>query len=110
MIAPLKALITVGVLISATTFCPARAAAEDFWLQIAPPPSPPHVHATPAPRENRVWSPGYYAWSGKNHSWREGHWKEARAGYTWIPSHWEPDGNTWFFRSGHWIPNDLVRG
>ena len=102
----LKWMVAFSLFLAAIAYRPAHAA-QDFWLQIAPP--PPRLETTPVPRMNRVWSPGYWAWRYHHHTWVPGRWKESRAGYVWIPDHWMRDSNAWLFRHGHWEPEDVAR-
>lgn len=69
-------------------------------IDIAPP--APREEVVPAPRPGFIWAPGYWAWSGHEHTWTAGRWERERSGQHWVPERWEQHGNKWHFEKGHW--------
>ena len=76
-------------------------AARAIVITEAPP--APQVEVIPAPRPNKVWVEGHYAWRNGQYAWVRGHWMGERRGQHWEQAKWvqRPNGE-WFFREGHW--------
>ena len=77
-------------------------AARAIVITEAPP--APQVEVVPAPRANRVWVEGHYAWRNGDYKWVRGHWMGARRGMHWEQARWvqRPNGE-WHFVEGHWM-------
>jgi hypothetical protein len=68
----------------------------------APPASAENGPSAPAPDDNSVYSPGYWAFQDTGYVWRPGFWMAGRPGLVWIPAHyvWTPGG--YVFIPGYW--------
>jgi hypothetical protein len=74
----------------------------ELAYQPAPPASLDVGPAVPAPDQDSVYSPGYWAYRPTGYAWRPGYWLGARPGMVWVPPHyvWTPAG--YVFIPGYW--------
>ena len=70
-------------------------------ISIAPPQQQYEVVPVLAP--DRVWAPGYWAWTGDRYVWVRGQAIMKRDGYRWEPDRWEQKGNGYQRHPGNWV-------
>jgi len=73
-------------------------------VNIGPPPLLAYVQP-PVPGDGYIWTPGYWAWSPRDHAyyWVPGTWVLAPApGYLWTPGYWAFDGGQYLWHLGYW--------
>jgi len=74
----------------------------DAASSIAPPPLP-YYEQPPAPDENYLWTPGYWAWGPGGYYWVPGSWVEAPyEGALWTPGYWDFFSGSYRFHHGYW--------
>ena len=70
----------------------------------APPPLPDYDQP-PAPGDDYLWTPGYWAWGTDGYYWVPGGWVEAPyQGALWTPGYWGFYNNRYGFYGGYWGP------
>jgi hypothetical protein len=69
-----------------------------------PPPPLPDYDQPPAPGDDYLWTPGYWAWSPEDgYYWVPGAWVEAPyEGALWTPGYWGYWNNSYGFYPGYW--------
>ena len=73
-------------------------------VTIAPPPLP-YYTQPPAPGDDYIWTPGYWAWSAAegDYYWVPGTWVEAPSvGDLWTPGYWAYEGRGFLWHPGYW--------
>ena len=70
-------------------------------INLAPP--SPQQEMIPVLAPDRIWAPGYWAWSGDRYIWVRGQAIMRREGYRWAPDHWEQRGDGYHRRPGYWV-------
>lgn len=61
------------------------------------------IVAAPGPREQFVWDPGHWRWTGHDYDWVPGRWiKRPRPHAQWIPAHWTQRRGGWVLIDGRW--------
>ena len=94
-----KALLA-ALALSSAAILPLPAAAERYYVDVAPP--APRHEVVPGARPGYVWQPGFWEWRDGHHVWVRGHWLRERRGYYWHPSRWESREGRWVFEPGGW--------
>ena len=94
----------------ASTLALALLAPVAAWSQVSisvnlgPPPLLAYVQR-PIPGDGYIWTPGYWAWSSRDHAyyWVPGTWVLAPApGYLWTPGYWAYSGGRYLWNLGYW--------
>jgi hypothetical protein len=63
----------------------------------------PDYDQPPAPGDDYIWTPGYWAWSPDGYYWTPGAWVEAPyEGALWTPGYWGYWNNAYGFYPGYW--------
>ena len=71
-----------------------------------PPPPLPDYEQPPAPGDDYLWTPGYWAWGSSGYYWVPGGWVEAPyQGALWTPGYWGYSHNRYGFYRGYWGPH-----
>jgi hypothetical protein len=69
------------------------------------PPQLPDYDQPPAPGDDYLWTPGYWAWSPGGYYWVPGVWVQAPyEGALWTPGYWGFWNNRYQFYGGYWGP------
>ena len=69
----------------------------------APPPPLPVYEQPPAPADNYIWTPGYWAYQPVGYYWVPGAWCAAPyVGALWTPGWWGPYNSHYGFHHGYW--------
>lgn len=92
--------ILLSVLLAGAVAAPAVAQVS-INISIAPP--QPQYEVVPVLAPNRVWAPGYWAWTGDRYVWVRGQAIMKRDGYRWAPDRWEQKGNGYYRQPGNWV-------
>ena len=83
----------------------AEYAGEDAVAEYAdqPPPPLPQYDQPPAPEDNYIWTPGYWAWGPGGYYWVPGAWcPPPYYGALWTPPYWGYYGGRYGFHHGYW--------
>lgn len=96
---PIKKIL-LSVLLAGAVVTPALAQIS-ININIAPP--QPQYEVVPVMTPNRIWAPGYWAWTGDRYVWVRGQAIMNRVGYRWAPDHWEQKGNGYYRQPGNWV-------
>ena len=86
----------------------AEYAGEDAVAEYAdqPPPPLPEYDQPPAPEDNYLWTPGYWAWGPGGYYWVPGVWcPPPYYGALWTPPYWGYYGGRYGFHHGYWGPH-----
>ena len=68
-----------------------------------PPPPLPEYNQPPAPGDDYLWTPGYWAYSQQGYYWVPGVWVQAPyEGALWTPGYWGYWQNHYRFNRGYW--------
>ncbi len=79
--------------------------AVDEYADQAPPPLP-EYDQPPAPEDNYIWTPGYWAWGPGGYYWVPGVWcPPPYYGALWTPPYWGYYGGRYGFHHGYWGPH-----
>jgi hypothetical protein len=71
-----------------------------------PPPSLPDYEQPPAPGDDYVWTPGYWAYANAGYYWVPGAWVLAPyVGALWTPPWWGFDNGAYLWHAGYWAPH-----
>jgi hypothetical protein len=63
----------------------------------------PDYDQPPAPGDDYIWTPGYWAWSSDGYYWVPGAWVEAPyEGALWTPGYWGYWNNSYGYYPGYW--------
>ena len=77
--------------------------AQPEYTSAQPPPPLPDYDQPPAPGDDYIWTPGYWAWSSDGYYWVPGAWVEAPyEGALWTPGYWGYWNNAYGFYPGYW--------
>lgn len=75
----------------------------NFIIDQPPPPLPVYDSIPPAPYQNYMWTPGYWAWGSGGYYWVPGTWVQPpQTGLYWTPGYWGYNGNGYGWNSGYW--------
>ncbi len=81
---------------------PQAYAQDGDWVD-APPPAIPDYTLPPAPAQNDIWVPGYWAWGPAGYYWVPGIWTQApQPGYLWTPGYWAWKSGSYGWNPGYW--------
>ena len=70
-----------------------------------PPPPLPEYAQPPAPGDDYVWTPGYWAYASGGYYWVPGAWVLAPyVDALWTPPWWGFDNGVYVFNAGYWAP------
>jgi hypothetical protein len=79
--------------------------AQYDYAQQAPPPLP-EYDQPPAPDDNYIWTPGYWAYGAGGYYWVPGTWcPPPYYGALWTPPYWGYYGGRYAFHHGYWGPH-----
>ncbi len=80
-------------------------AQDGDWVD-SPPPAIPAYEPPPAPAENDIWVPGYWAWGEGGYYWVAGTWTQPpQPDYLWTPGYWSANNNNaYVWHQGYWGP------
>jgi len=71
-----------------------------------PPPPLPNYDQPPAPEDDYLWTPGYWAWGPGGYYWVPGAWcPPPYYGALWTPPYWGWYGGHYRFHHGYWGPH-----
>ena len=74
------------------------------WVD-SPPPAIPAYEPPPAPEENDIWVPGYWAWGEGGYYWVAGTWTQPpQPDDLWTPGYWSANNNAYVWHQGYWGP------
>jgi hypothetical protein len=73
------------------------------WVD-SPPPAIPYYEPPPAPEQNDIWVPGYWAWGEGGYYWVAGTWTQPpQTDYLWTPGYWAYNNNSaYVWHQGYW--------
>ena len=72
------------------------------WVD-SPPPAIPAYEPPPAPAENDIWVPGYWAWGEGGYYWVAGTWTQPpQPDYLWTPGYWAFSNSAYIWHQGYW--------
>jgi hypothetical protein len=72
------------------------------WVD-SPPPAIPAYEPPPAPEENDIWVPGYWAWGEGGYYWVAGTWTQPpQPDYLWTPGYWAFSNSAYMWHQGYW--------
>jgi hypothetical protein len=72
------------------------------WVD-SPPPAIPYYEPPPAPEQNDIWVPGYWAWGEGGYYWVAGTWTQPpQPDYLWTPGYWGYNNNAYVWHQGYW--------
>ncbi|MBV8432711.1 MAG: YXWGXW repeat-containing protein [Candidatus Eremiobacteraeota bacterium] len=75
-----------------------------FTIGAAPPPMPTY-DVPPAPYQNYMWQPGYWAWGPAGYYWVPGTWVQPpQTGLYWTPGYWGYNNGGYGWNNGYWAP------
>ena len=99
MLAPLIAAVALGA-------APAFANHPTGKIVVNTAPPNPASEDTPAQREDQVWAPGYWGWTGSKFEWNKGHYVQARKGYRYTAPRWVQENNSWTLYPEQWVTDE----
>jgi hypothetical protein len=72
------------------------------WVD-SPPPAIPYYQPPPAPEQNDIWVPGYWAWGEGGYYWVAGTWTQPpQPDYLWTPGYWAFNNSAFVWHQGYW--------
>jgi hypothetical protein len=72
------------------------------WVD-SPPPAIPYYEPPPAPEQNDIWVPGYWAWGEGGYYWVAGTWTQPpQPDYLWTPGYWAFNNSAFVWHQGYW--------
>src|SRR5581483_6773805 len=83
-----------------------EAAAPEYVEASEPPPPLPDYEQPPAPGDDYIWTPGYWAYADTGYYWVPGAWVLAPyVGALWTPPWWGYEDGHYRWHRGYWAPH-----